>query len=206
MTSRAEVSMIVSRAPFTAFGALLAACAASSVIPRPVSLCAAQRDQRPFDPSNVYSLSGQYDLAVTWDRGVRLPAVRQGTLHLQPADTLFRYYEQVMWRTLEWRRRQNGERPLWGWTDAAFISPRQATSTDSLAPGVFYDTQLSALIVGRRPRVTDGGFDWLRITWISATGFGGTFEPDMGIAVVVDSATGQVVPQGGYFCARRRSR
>ncbi|HET9513037.1 MAG TPA: hypothetical protein VFO95_03830 [Gemmatimonadales bacterium] len=188
-------------------GAILAmvaaACTVSPPTPTPPVLCAPVSERQPFDPSQLNDLIGDFDLVVVWDQGVARPASRSGRLHLEPSDTLYRYHVQSG-VTGQWRRRASGERPLWGWTDAAFEPLEEAGSRDPLAPGVYYDTQEAALYAGSRPLVVDDGFDLLEIRWTVPGGFGGRFTPDLGIAMLIDSLTGREVPQGGYFCARRR--
>ena len=52
--------------------------------------------------------------------------------------------------------------------------------------------------------ITDGTGEDLTVNWVAPGSFGGHWHREMGIAVVVNVKTHQIVPNpGGYFCARR---
>jgi hypothetical protein len=52
--------------------------------------------------------------------------------------------------------------------------------------------------------VLDGTGEVLTVTHIGPSGFRGEWQSDLGIAVIVDSATNRALPNpGGYFCAIR---
>ena len=188
--------------PACLVGFVLTTCSTAPGIPTPDGICPPAAARRPFDAQQANALVGEFDLVVVWSQGRAQPASRSGLLHLELSDSLFRYYQQSL-VTGRWLRSRS-ERPLSGWTEASFQPLAETTSRDPHSPGVYFSTADTTLYVGVRPRVTDEGSDMLRVLWVVPDGFGGSFTPDMGIAVIVDTLTERIVPQGGYFCARRR--
>ena len=174
-----------------------AACArhaVPSVAPTDCSFAVAS-DATRFDADSLRALAGEYNLIqVAWQPAP--PTVTRGRLHLEVPDS--------QWREVPCGFRRV-RRDLIGWYRPADPSPNQwhaiISSHDPAHPGAV--VQGSVLRIGMHC-VLDGGGDNFTITAVSARGFWGYWETDMGIAVVMDTATHRILPDAtGFFCALR---
>jgi hypothetical protein len=170
--------------------------------------CTAPSTAARFDSSEVEQLAGDYALTLVADSFPSHGARTSGRLRLRVnTDTLRRYYVHSP-LTNGWRR--FGERPLVGTLemnlDAIFapysLDPR---STNPDAPGVYFQrtSGTGGFNIGVQPNMTDGTSTTLVPTVVWPEGFQGRWEPDYGIARILNPATGQPAHVGGDFCAVR---
>jgi hypothetical protein len=153
----------------------------------------------PMTPANYDALVGDFTLIqVSTNQGK--PAPQQvRAIHLYANDSLHRYRYEVRQIGRSW-----GERPVAGWV----VTPGNGSawsamtrSRDPENPGIQWTA--GRLRLGQVD-VMDGVGEDLKVTAVSSNGFWGTWTMDLGIAVIMDSATGRVLPaEEGYFCALR---
>jgi hypothetical protein len=153
----------------------------------------------PFAPRTAEALAGEYRLVLVSQVGPRSGKSSSGDLHLARNDTLHRYYLNALGG---WRRR--GDRPLYGWAElrgdvglATAGTPLESRGSDQ--PGVA--TDLDSLVEGFRLRLGyrlmfDGGWNELKVTRVSHSGFAGRWESSVGMTNY---------RAAGYFCAERVS-
>jgi hypothetical protein len=132
-------------------------------------------------------LAGDYELIqVSWQPAP--PSVTRGHLHLAVPDSGQREVPCGL-RTMR--------RDLVGWYQRE---------------GVAASARMSAVLDGRGVWIGsfcgfDGGGDVLAITAVSPHGFWGSWQSDLGIAVLIDTATHTLMPDpAGFFCALRKER
>ena len=157
---------------------------------------------QPYDSAFVSRLAGEYRVTIVSDWEDEQGQQVTGRLVLQPTDTLHALHEQMF--TGRWRRTDS--RPLWGWAE---VKPKNVTlpwsadptSRDPEHPGVlFHSNGLLELGVWRG---LDGSTVSLMVQSTSPTGFAGTWDSDLGIAVM--TRDGRQLPNPhGHFCAFRR--
>ena len=152
-------------------------------------------------PEQAIALTGEYDFAVVADVGPGKHRVSRGSLHLEPADTLYRYHGDF-----KQRLRKGYERPLIGWAniDDQVIGLATAgvrlDSRDRNRPGVVSDVRQGddegmRLMLGYQPML-DGGFNEFVITRAEGNAFAGRWESGAGMTTY---------RAAGYFCATRRA-
>lgn len=159
-------------------------------------------DDRPFDVRQVRDLAGDYDMILV-DTTSRSSGATEhrGRLFLWVQDSVRSHRafngKQVLGRGFE--------RPLAGSfvaappdTDAYW---RRMASTNLNHPGGVW--MWNHLRLGDYDGLDGSGED-LRVTHTGPSGFRGQWHSDLGIAVVIDTVTHELVPNpGGYFCAYR---
>lgn len=162
---------------------------------------AAAGPMQAFDSTSSHRLAGKYRLTIVSDWEDEKGRQVTGSLMLQATDTLHELYE----RGFTSRGRRTDRRPLWGWAqlqpgNVSLPWGADPTSRDPDHPGVlFHSNGLLELGVWRG---LDGSSVSLFVQSISPTGFAGTWDSDLGIAVLVRH--GRLLPNPhGHFCALR---
>lgn len=153
------------------------------------------------DSARAHTLAGDYDLVLvsSWEREAGRSL--RGLLHLEPTDSLHRFYELGFAG-----RHRADDRPLWGWLTLLYSDvtvPRTAdpASHDPDHPGVLLHAS-GRLELGVW-RGNDGSSTSLAVQRVWPLGFSGHWSSDLGIRVIVKQ--GRVLPNPhGYFCAIRR--
>ena len=180
---------------------VMASCARPMHGARHATSCAqpSADDVHPFDSSATASFKGQYRITLVSDWEEEAGRAVTGTLALQSTDTLHQFYERGIMG--QWRR--SGNRVAWGWAD---IVPGKVTlpwSADPAArdpehPGVLlHSTGRLELGVWRG---LDGSSTTLMVRTVGPLGFAGTWNSDLGVAVI-DKDGRQLANPHGHFCA-----
>ena len=152
-----------------------------------------------MSPAHYGELVGDFTLTqITTNRRTPQPPLVRA-IHLYANDSLHRYrYAKPQ------LGRAPGQRPVAGWVVAPgtdFWGDTAVQSENPEAPGIQWAH--GRLRIGKVD-VNDGIGDDLTVMAITPEGFWGTWGRDWGIALVVDTNSGQVVPsETGYFCALR---
>jgi hypothetical protein len=188
-----------SAASAIALGALLlaAACAHGRVDSVKVAECpyAVPPDAARVISRSLEELAGDYKLIqITWQPAP--PVLSRGRLHLEVPDSAWREVPcgagKLTRDLIGWYRPEHTDRRGWR---------RIVESTDPAEPGAVLRGW--RLTIGQHC-VMDGSSDNFVITAVSPRGFWGYWAQDLGIAMVMDSATGRIVPNAaGFFCALR---
>jgi hypothetical protein len=186
---------------------IVGACARHrSEQPAPRSDCAVPDGAVAFDSTKIERLAGDYRLIFVSDSYPIPNASRPAELHLAIArDTLRRFYR---YSSLGRKWHQWGERPLVGWLEGELEELHASWSGDPRsedpdAPGVYYEQAYGEFIIGRVPELMDGASTSMQVAWMAEDSFGGRWEPDLGLVIVLDSATGRRLVFGGHYCAWR---
>lgn len=189
---------------------LLSACASPGpASPSPKPACSVPVDAAPFDSAAIERLAGDYRLVFVSDSYPTPGSSREAKLHLAVnRDTLRRFYQYSVLRQA-WHRW--GERPLVGWLEGSLplqevhaVWSGDPGSRDPDAPGIYYEQGYAEFTVGRVPNLMDGAGTTMEVRWTHQDGFGGRWMPDLGLAMIVDSATGRRLVLGGTYCAWRQ--
>jgi hypothetical protein len=176
-----------------------AGCGRPTLAPVAPADCAyaVPRDATPFgEIAYPQGLAGDYELIqVAWQPAP--PTITRGVLHLEVPDSAWR---EVPCNLGKMRRNLIG----WYRPDADVPSAWRAVveSKDPKQPGVVAEG--SGFRVGMHC-VMDGSGENFEITAVSPRGLWGYWSEDLGIAVLVDSATRRPIPnRTGFFCALRK--
>ena len=161
-------------------------------------------NSKPFQLRHLDSLTGRFELVLIRTIPEEYPDTTSGSLELWRQDTT-RHWRYLFQEIPDSVRRARPE--LARYLGGSFEMVPADTSTwwwvlasrNREYPGV--EWYFGRLRLGSRD-VLDGTGNNLTIEWVTATAFGGRWENDPGIAVIV-GPNGPLPNAEGHFCARR---